>query len=247
MLTIGIVLRARCLGTFALRGSGDWNTESALRRGRGLLQYLVSYPNVQASRETLAEALWPEHDGDGVTHRLHLAVSGVRAALRPLLSGIDAIRCVAGSYTWHPAVTIESDVEQFLRAAREGSLEEIRDAVALYVGEFLAGHNSDWIYPLRARCANAYVTMLERLATTAIAEHDYPRALEWSLRLAESDRSHEGAARMVMQVLAAGGRRGAALAQFEELKRYLRVHLDIVPAPQTEALRAEIIRGAISV
>jgi DNA-binding SARP family transcriptional activator len=88
------------------------------------------------------------------------------------------------------------------------------------------------------------VRLLERLAEAAIAERDYDSALEWSLRLAESDRSHEGAARLVMRSLAASGRRGAALEQFDELLRYLRSHLAIEPSAQTIALREEIARGS---
>jgi DNA-binding SARP family transcriptional activator len=84
-----------------------------------------------------------------------------------------------------------------------------RSAVALYAGEFLAGDNAEWMYPLRLRCVNAYVTLLERLAEAALGERDHASALEWSVRLVESDRAHEGATRLMMRALAASGRRGA--------------------------------------
>jgi DNA-binding SARP family transcriptional activator len=244
MLAASTVLHVRCLGSFALRAEGEWRTREAVGRGRELLQYLVSYPHVQASRETLAEALWPEQDGDRVAHRLHLAVSGARATLRSLLPGVDAIRRTAHAYAWDDSIAIRCDVEELLGASRDGSREAMETAVELYAGEFLAGDNAEWMYPLRVRCSSAYLRLLERLAEGAIAERDYGRALEWSLRLAESDRSHEGAARLVMRALAAGGRRGAALAQFDELLRYLRTHLAIEPSLQTIALREEIVRGA---
>jgi DNA-binding SARP family transcriptional activator len=243
VLTVCTVLHVRCLGTFALRADGEWCTREALGRGREFLQYLVSYPHAQASRETLAEALWPDQDGDRVAHRLHLAVSGARAALRSLLPGIDAIRRTAHSYAWDASMAIESDVERLLSASRSGSRDTMESAAALYAGEFLAGDSAEWMYPLRVRCTSAYVRILEQLAEAAIAERDYHTALEWSLRLAESDRSHEGAARLVMRTLAACGRRGAALAQFDELLRYLRSHLAIEPSAQTLALREEIARG----
>jgi DNA-binding SARP family transcriptional activator len=243
MLAACTVLQVRSLGTFALRTDAAWHVGGAFKRGRELLQYFVSYPRVAASRETLVEALWPDADGESVAHRLHLAVSGARAALRALLPDVDAIRCSAGSYAWHQAVAIESDVETLLGANRTGSRAAMESAVALYAGEFLAGDNAEWMYPLRLRCSNAYVTMLERLAEAALTERDYPNALEWSLRLVEFDRAHEGATRLVMRALAASGRRGAALAQFNELVRYLRAHLAIEPSSQTVALRNEIVRG----
>jgi DNA-binding SARP family transcriptional activator len=240
------VLHVRCLGTFALRADGEWYPRAAVKRGRELLQYLVSYPHVQASSELLAEMLWPLEGGERVAHRLHLAVSGARAALRPLFPGIDAIRRTASSYAWHQSIAIESDVEQLLRASRDGSREAMENAAALYAGEFLAGDNAEWMYPLRVRCSSAYVRVLERLAEEAMNERDYRSALEWSLRLAESDRSHEGAARLAMRALAACGRRGAALAQFDELSRYLRTHLAIEPSAQTLSLREEIASGTLA-
>jgi DNA-binding SARP family transcriptional activator len=243
MLTACAVLQVRCLGTFAFRGDGMWSAGPTFKREREFLQYLVSYPRVPASFGTLAEALWPNQDSDFVGHRLHLAVSGARAALRAVLPNVDAIRCMGGSYAWDPAVVIESDVDQLLRANREATRDAMESAIALYVGEFFAGENAEWMYPLRVRCANAYVTMLERLAEAAIGERDYAGALEWAFRLVESDRAHEGAMRLVMHALAASGRRGAALVQYDALVQYLRRHLAIEPSCQTVALRNEIIRG----
>lgn len=243
MLTACTILRVRCLGTFALSAGGEWYSGSAFKRGRELLQYLVSYPRVQASRDTLAEALWPQQDGDGIAHRLHLAVSGARAALRTVLPDADAIRCSGGSYGWDEGILIESDVDQLLRANRAGTREAMESGVALYTGEFLAGQSAEWMYPLRLRSTNAYVTMLERLAEAALAEHDYSCALEWASRLVEIDRAHEGATRLLMRALEASGRRGAALLQFDELARYLQRYLAIEPSGRTVALRAEILRG----
>ena len=243
MLTACNVLQVRCLGTFALRSGGVWSAGPRFKREREFLEYFVSYPRAALSRETLAEVLWPEHDAEGVTHRLHLAVSGARAVLRSVLPDVNAIRFLGGAYSWDQSVVIESDVESLFRANREATREAMEGAVALYRGEFLAGDTAEWIYPLRIRCANAYVGILERLAEEGLQEHDYPRALEWALRLVESDRAHEGATRLVMTALAESGRRGAALAEFDTLASYLYRHLAIEPSTQTVALRDEILRG----
>ena len=243
MLRAADVLQVRCLGTFAFRAAGTWSAGPPFKRGRELLQYLVSYPRVAASRETLAEAFWPSLDGECVTHRLHLAVSGARAALRAAFPDVEVIQCNGGSYTWHPAVHIESDFESLLSSYRSNEIRALESGVALYTGEYLAGENADWIYPLRARCANAYVTMLERLVELSSERGDRIGALEYAMRLLETDRAHEGATRTAMRLLAATGRRGAALSEYEALARYLRRHLAIEPSEQTTALRDEIIAG----
>lgn len=244
MHTVGPVLQVRSLGTFAYRGDGGrWQNGPSFKRGRELLQYLISYPRTPVSRETLADAFWPELDGADVRHRLHLAVTGARAALRDALPEVDGVRCVAGSYVWDPAIRVESDVDRFLAAYRLPERSAMESAVATYGGEYLAGENAEWIYPLRIRCANAYVTMLERLAELAAAEGDHGRALEYALRLVEADRAHEGATRLIMKSLAATGRRCAALAEYDALAKYLDKRLGMKPSHQTALVRDEVIRA----
>jgi DNA-binding SARP family transcriptional activator len=240
---MSVTLGVRCFGTFAFRGSGEWTSGPAFKRGRELLQYLVAYPRTAASRGTLAEAFWPELDADAISHRLHIAVSGARAALRAVMPQIEAIRCTAGMYAWAEAVNVESDVAAFLNLARESSVEAMRAGVALYSGEFLAGEEAEWMYSLRVRCSSAYASMLEGLTQDASARGDHAGALNYALLLAESDRAHEGATRCAMEAFAALGRRGAALAEYEALARYLKRHLGIAPSAATMKLREAIALG----
>jgi DNA-binding SARP family transcriptional activator len=242
VLTENFVLRVHSLGTFAYRGDGHWHNGPSFKRGRELLQYLVSYPRTTVSREALADAFWPELDGASFRHRLHLAVTGARAALRDALPEVDGLRCVSGSYTWNPDVHVDSDLDRFLSAFRGGEKSSMETAIGMYGGEYLSGENAEWIYPLRVRCANAYVVMLERLAEMASAEGDHGRALEYALRLVEADRAHEGATRLMMKSLAATGRRCAALAEYEALARYMDKRLGMKPSAQTTAVRDEVIR-----
>ena len=244
MLLAGSVLRVRCLGTFSFGSESAWSSGPALKRGREFLQYFVSYPRAAASREVLVSAFWPTLDAETASHRLHIAAAGARAALRALSPSVDGIRCHGGAYAWDPAVAIESDAELLLAASRGNSVEEMQKAAELYAGEYLAGEEAEWIYPLRVRCANAFAVILERLAEYEFVRKDLPSALEYALRLVETDRAHEGATRLAMRVLVAMGRRGAALAAYEALAGYLRHHLALEPSGQTRALRAVIIAGA---
>lgn len=234
------VLHARCLGTFAFRGSGAWVNGPAFRRGRELLQYLVSYPSGAVSREVLAATFWPDVDTAVAMHRLHLAVAGARAALKRAFPGSDGIYYRAGSYSWSAWLRVESDAETLRAASRSESFDAMRSAAALYNGEYLAGENAEWLYPLRIRYGNAYETILERLARNAIEREEYSESLEYALRLVEVDRAHEGATRLVMQSFGAIGRRGAALEAYEELAAYLRHHLSLTPSAETMRLREAI-------
>ena len=236
-------LHVRSLGSFAFRGERAWSNGPAFKRGRELLEYFTAYADHAISRDTLAETLWPNFDGPSVAHRLHIAVSGARAALRVVVPCDEPIRSFAGRYHWHPVLDVQSDVKRFFDLANEKTVTAMRAGVAMYSGEFLAGEDADWIYPMRVRCASAYATMLEGLADDATRRSDHAEALDYALRLAEVDRAHEGATRLAMQAFAALGRRGAALAEYEQLAKYLDRHLGISPSAATQEVRSAIVAG----
>jgi len=239
----GASLQVRCLGSFAFRADGAWQTGPTFKRGRELLQYLATYSRAAVSRDTLAEIFWPDLDAEAVRHRLHLAVTGARASLRAAIPALDAIRCAGGSYAWHPSVRVETDYEAFLACYRDGSIDAQRRGVGLYAGDYCAGERAEWMYALRVRASSAFVTMLERLAEDAAARNDPATALDYGLQLVEADRGHEGATRLVMRAFAAVGRRGAALDEYDALHRWLRLHLNVAPSRATAALREEIAEG----
>jgi DNA-binding SARP family transcriptional activator len=236
-------LHVRCLGSFAFRGTSTWSSGPAFKRGRELLEYFSAYAEHAASRDTLVEAFWPNSDGPSVAHRLHIAVSGARAALRVVGPCAEPISSSAGRYLWHTVLDVQSDLKRFFELASEKTIAAMRAGVALYSGEFLAGEEADWIYPLRVRCASAFATMLEALADDASRRNDHAAALDYALRLAEVDRAHEGATRIAMQAFAALGRRGAALAEYDLLAKYLDRHLGINPSAKTQDVRSAIVAG----
>jgi LuxR family transcriptional regulator, maltose regulon positive regulatory protein len=234
-------LDVRLLGEFAIRVGDRWEPGPPPMRGRYLIQYLAVHRTGVVPRERLAEALWPELDGESATHRVHIAVSGARAYLRHALGGIDAIRCVRSGYAWSAGITVATDVDAFLEAARGESREELLRAKELYGGELLASDSAEWIEPLRVRCASAYVGVLERLADHAVSYGEYGQALGFGLELIAFDRGHEGASRLVMRCFAALGRRGRALAEYEALRAHLRKHLGLEPAAETRQLVRTIV------
>ena len=225
------------------RMQGEWTSGPPFKRGRELLQYLISYPRSAVSRESLVGAFWPKLGVEAGAHRLHIAVAGARSALREQSNESDGIRCSGRAYVWNPTIRIESDAEQLIAASRGSDLSAMKAATALYGGEYLAGEDAEWIYPLRVRCVNAYAIIVERLAEHAEACGDYSEALEFALRLVEIDRAHEGGTQLIMRAFAATGRRGAALEAYDALAAHLAYHLGMLPSPSTAALRERIVAG----
>jgi DNA-binding SARP family transcriptional activator len=233
-------LHVKVLGGLSILVGDRWESGPPPMRGRRLIQYLALHRSGVASRERLVEILWPRHDLDDATHRLHIAVSGARAYLRRALGGLDAIRCIRGGYAWSPDVTVVTDVAEFLEAACGGP-DDLARAQLLYAGELLSGEEDEWVEPIRVRCAAVYAAVLERLADIAISQGDFAQALGFGLELVALDRGHEGASRLVMRCFAALGRRGRALAEFEALRAHLRKHLGLEPTAETRQLIRSIL------
>jgi DNA-binding SARP family transcriptional activator len=235
-------LRVTCFGNFRVAGPAGWERGPEPKRAREVMQYMVLHPRSVAPRERLTEFMWPGDASDVVLHRLHAAISGARAFLRGLLDGFNAIRCDAEGYSWDPAIRIECDVVTFGDLYREGSAPAMRRAVELYAGELLEGQDADWVRPARVRYASMYASMVERLATDALADGDFETALQFALELLEVDRAHEGATRLVLRCFDALGRRGRAMDEYESLRAYLHKHLGAEPMPETTALIESIMR-----
>ena len=232
-------LRVSCFGNFRVAGDAGWERGPEQKRAREVMQYLVLHPKSVASRERLTEFLWPGDASGLVLHRLHAAVSGARTFLRGVLGGFNAIRCTDEGYAWYPGMQIESDVGAFAELYRDGSAAAMKSAVSLYAGELLEGQDADWVRPARVRYASMYASMVERLASDALAAGDFEQALHFALELLEIDRAHEGASRLVQRCFAALGRRAQALGEYTALRAYLRKHLGIEPMPET----ADLIRA----
>lgn len=239
------VLEFRCLGNFAFAAGDTWRDGPARGRGRSFLQYLATHSRAAVSRASLIEALWPELDADACAHRLHLAVSGARAALRGAVACPSAILFRDDSYAWHPSVCIVADTDRFSACYAEGTVEAMREGIALYAGQFLAGDAGDWLVPFRTRYEHMYVTMLERLAVAAAKESDFAQGADLALAAVAADPAHEGATRLVMFCLAKSGRRSVALAGYDHLERYLHRWLSIAPTPETKSLRDQILAGLL--
>lgn len=239
------MLLFRCLGLFALRSSGAWRRGPTRSRGGELLEYLVSHSRAAVSRETLCDNLWPELDADQSAHRLHLAVSGARSALRCEVPTLNPILFTDGSYSWNPGLEIQRDTDVLERCFVDGTPAAFARGVDAYAGQFLTGATAEWILPLRVRYEHMYMAMLESLAGCAIEARDFARGAMYALELVAVDRTHERASQLAMICLAKTGRRTLALAEYESVRRQLWRSLGVKPTAETERLRKQILGGEI--
>jgi DNA-binding SARP family transcriptional activator len=233
-------LQFRCLGSFSVIVGDAVRSGPPPKKGREFIQYLALYPRRVASLDDLAQAFWPGLEAEDVRHRIHLAASGARGFLRPLLGGFDPLQCRGGGYAWHPEIRLESDFELFLERCRTGTVASLRAALELYGGDFLAGQTAEWLQPMRTLLATERARALVALGEGAYAERDYPRALSYGLELVDAERGHESAARLVMRCLAGLGLRSRALEQYGRLTDYLAEHIGVEPSEETVRLARQL-------
>ncbi|MGA8575374.1 MAG: bacterial transcriptional activator domain-containing protein [Candidatus Cybelea sp.] len=234
----------RCLGLFAFRApDGPWQKAPSRAGGGQFLRYLANHTAASVACESLADALWPELDAAQSAHRLHIAASGARTALRPLAPNVNPIVYSHSTYGWNPRLQILRDIDVLERYFEDGSTSAYLKGAQVYAGAFLSGDNADWVVPLRVRFEHMYATMLESLATTALEAHDYARANSFALELVAVDRANERATQLAMLSFARTGRRAQALAEYDDLERYLRKWLNVSPTSETTSLRTRIVEG----
>ena len=226
-----------------------------------LLAYLAVEPDHPRQRGALAALLWPDQPEENARHSLRQALTSVRHAIGD--HGADPPHLLAARET--VAFNGASDVQLNVTALRDlldacrahphrhadacaACAERIDTAAGLYRGEFLAGVTGDdaeeleewlrgWRDQLRQRILGALdhlVAFYERQGPTDAAQVAARRQLEL-------DPWHEPAHRVLMRLLAAAGKRSAALAQYERSRIALADGLGVEPEPETTAL-AERIR-----
>ena len=235
-------LEFRLLGGCDIRVHGRPLPPPRYRKEWWLLALLVLRHDRESSRDALAEAFWPDSDGDRALLYLRRSLTNLRHALGP-----EAARLLSPSprtlrFDLSGAF---ADAAAFDRAVRKTpshspSEEELAQAVELYQGPLLPDCTEEWVLPEREERAQAYLAALEDLAQKATDRSDPAAAVHWLRRLVFAAPRRESASGALMMALAEGGDRAAATQVYQDLRRLLRQELNTEPAPETRALHRRL-------
>jgi DNA-binding SARP family transcriptional activator/WD40 repeat protein len=241
-------LKLHFLGRPAIEVDGE-AVEIVNRKAVALLAYLAA-TGERHSRDVLATLLWPEHDQTRARANLRRSLWQLNRS--PVAPALDADADSVGL-----APEASSDVAALRRLldgierADEGDVAAVADlaeAAELYRGDLLADFHlpdtaefESWVSALRERLRERLVAALSLLTERALAANQPQRGLRYARRQIEIDPLHEAAHRQLMTALAHGGRRAAALAQFEALRALLDDELGVEPAAETVEL-ARLLR-----
>lgn len=224
-------MRVRLVGEIAIEVNGEQRTPPP-GRPLSLLAWLALNPGSHP-RTSLAPRFWPDVLDTSSRASLRSALWALRRAVgeEELVATRDRVGLASGTWV---------DV---LEADRLAAAGDHAAALELCQGELLPGLEDEWTHEVRDRHRDRTVLLLEELALRAERAGDLRRAVELTRRQALLEPLSEEIHRALMRRLDAAGDRGAALAEYAELRSRLLTRLRIVPSAETEALSNALRKG----
>jgi len=232
------VLRLRLLGELAVELDGAAVEPPSSRRAWALLGWLALHPGLHP-RGSVASRFWPDVLDASARGSLRSAIWALRRALGR--AGERYLYADHERVGLDPAAEVWVDVAAFDELVAAGRIEE---AAALgSSGELLAGLDDDWVLEARDEHRAKLTDVFERLALDAQQRGDPPAAIGWTRRQTSLDPLAEQPLRRLMERLANGGDRGAALAAYERFRDRLERELRLAPSVETRRLAGELREG----
>jgi predicted ATPase/DNA-binding SARP family transcriptional activator len=238
----------RLLGGFEATVGGRLVAGDAwrLRRAKTLVKLLVLAEGHRMHRESLVALLWPDRDTASGMNNLHQALYVARRVLVPESGALFALHedVVLLSDSAMPWLDVEAFEAAGRRAHQTRAPGDYRSADELYRGDLLPEDQFEvWAEAPREALRERRLGLLIEYAGVLSERREYGEAAEVARAVTAADPFHEGAYRVLMTALAAGGRRYEALAAFDRLRESLARELAADPEPATRRLYRELLTG----
>ncbi|MBX3013996.1 MAG: tetratricopeptide repeat protein [Caldilineaceae bacterium] len=221
--------------------------ELTSHKAQALLYYLAM-SGQSHSRQTLAGLLWTDLDEAAARRNLRVELLKVRADLDAFL------RADRDTIAFERTTDHQLDVARFEAHLKSGeaTFEQLREAVALYRGEFLEDFHvrdapffEEWVTNERERLWQMVRRASLQLVNHYIQRRNYTDGIACANLLLKSEPWSEEAHQQIMRLLALSGQRSAALAQYELCSKALYDEFGVPPSDETNALYDQIETGAL--
>lgn len=241
-------IRIYTLGRFSLQVDDQpvQPSSRAQRKPWELLQALIALGGRGVAVSRLAEALWPDAEGDAALRSLNTTLHRTRK----LLGSANALMVSQGVVTldsrhcWVDVWALERLLGQVDKIEQTGLAPLAEKLLRLYQGHFL-GREADpaWSLSMRERLRTRVVRGLLRVGERLAESGHTATALRVFEHGAELDPLAESLHRPLIACYALLGRRAEALSAYARLRAALVEHLAIEPSAETEDLVEAIRRG----
>src|SRR5260370_3340321 len=222
-----VVLRKFRLSLLARFGlTGPQGAVELPNKLAGLLAYLACTAPLPQPRQKLATLLWGSHFETQAQQNLRQALFRLRRAL-----GHDALMSDSDKVWLAPGV-IDCDVARLRALSAEGSRTSLAAAADLYQDSLLADLNiaeeawADWLGGERLRLEDLALDAMIRYAGQALYSGNAEFALKAANRAISVNALREDAHRLIVQALAAKGRKAEALKHYQDLVALLKRELN---------------------
>jgi DNA-binding SARP family transcriptional activator len=240
--------RIYLLGGFRVEGYGRILTRFRTQKAADLLAYLAYYLPRPRRRDALVELLWPECAPEAGRNNLSRELCALRDQLEP--PGVPPGTVLQADRLWLQLQpdSVSTDVaafEAFLQEAERaespaGRTRALSQAIELYDGELLPGSTQERLLLEREWLAERYFQALGQLIAHLEEVGQLTRAVEHARRGVRADPLREEAHRDLIRLLAACGRPGAAVRQYQKLERLLKQELGDESTAATCALASRL-------
>lgn len=220
-----------------------------------LLKLLAASGGAGADRDTIAETLWPDAEGDAA----HRAFDVTLHRLRKLLGVPEVVMLSSALLSLHPG-KCWTDVREFqalverIEAAVSAPLEHpyaecmalSRRLLRVYSGHFLEHDGQHaWADSCRDRLREKFRRAVTGLASCLERQHAWGQASNLYARALELDNLAEPLYRRLMVCYRELGEDAEALRVYRRCRDLLSVVMGVKPSAETEAVRASLARCAV--
>jgi predicted ATPase len=216
-----------------------------------LLIYLA-HTGQTHNREALADLLWDARSTKQSLANLRTVLTRLRAQVGDAL--VATRKTLAYAEAWREqidSVRFQRELAALPVCRSLDDAQRLQAAVNLFAGDFLRGFYvtdaprfNEWVVVeqelLRRQAIAGYQALIDYAATSG----EYAFGIEAALRWLALDNLNEPLHARLMELLAAAGQRGAALARYTQLADLLEIELGVEPRPGTTRLYRRILHGA---
>ena len=245
-------LQLTLLGAFQATLDGEPVVGFESNKVRALLAYLAVEANRPHPRTTLAGLLWPERPDCDALANLRYALSNLRQTIGDRAANPPFLLITHDTLQFNVLSDHRLDVAAFEALIGQGDPNALQAAVSSCQGDFLEGFAlvdsapfEEWLTLKREQVSRRMFRVLRSLADHCERQGEYEQARYYAQRQVEREPWQEEAHQQLMRMLALGGHRAAALAQFETCRRVLAAELDVAPARETVLLYEAIRDGKL--
>lgn len=175
------------------------------------------------TRSEICQAFWPELDTDQAVNVFHVTKRRLHKAL-----DLDVLVHNDGYYRINPDLNVDYDITHFVSRLMDGRdqpesarIGAWQQAIDIYRGPFLQGHQEAWIEMRRADFRTGYLEALTAMANYRLTSGRPEVALSLLQKAASEDGHREDIHQQIMQLFTELGRRSEAAAHFQRVEEEL--------------------------